>query len=263
MVDHLTYLGTKDFSLEVVLGKVAGYKSIDKFGESTNCDNNVLTDIWDGADGVTGTTIWVAPTQARTHNIASALGADDGDPVGTGMRTIRIYGLTDWDTAEVNEDLTLNGTNDVVTSNSYVIIHRMHGLTYGSGGANAGIITATATTDNTITAMILAGASQTRMAIYGVPSVQKIAVRTMHGTILKRGPDAAADADLTVKLNADQADSAFVVKRLLEFATNETLDRRFDPPLLFDGPCILKLEATSDTNDASIALAFDAFVVDN
>lgn len=73
-----------DFMLEVAAGNVPGNKSVNKFGRSTNVDNDVATDIWDRANATHDQDIWIAPTQARIHNIASTSANDDGDPVGVG-----------------------------------------------------------------------------------------------------------------------------------------------------------------------------------
>ena len=171
--------GIGDPMLGIPKGDFSGYTAVNKFGRSTDVDDGVNTDIWDVANAnsypsaaLDQQAIWVPPTTARTHQIASTSANDDGDPVGTGARTIQVYGLTGWGAAETSEVVTMNGTTDVATSSSYVIIHRMKVLTYGGSGPNVGSITATADTDDTITAMIAPGEGQTQMAIYGFPSTQ-------------------------------------------------------------------------------------------
>ena len=81
-------------SLDIPSGGISGTTSVNKFGRNTDIDTAV-EDVWDGG----GT--WVAPTQVRTHDIVSTSTSDDGDPVGVGARTIRVYGLTGWGAAEV------------------------------------------------------------------------------------------------------------------------------------------------------------------
>ena len=88
--DIVNVIPTKDFALEVAIGNVSKTFKINKFGCGPDCDSGIATDVWDGADGATSTDIWVAPTQARVHDIVSTQAADDGSPVGTGMRTVRI-----------------------------------------------------------------------------------------------------------------------------------------------------------------------------
>lgn len=259
----MTYLGTTLFPLRAALGLVPGCRTVNKFGEAPDCDSGVPTDIWDAADGATSTAVWVAPTQARIHNIASSSASDDGSPVGTGMRTIRIYGLTDWDTAEVSEDVTLNGTTNVATSNSYVIIHRMEGLTFGTGKTNAGIITATAQTDATITAAIQVGMGQTLMLIYGVPSTQRIAIKTLKCAALRSASAVKGNGILLVKLRADQANTGFVVKEKVQFSDTVPSTHDYMPPKLFAGPCIVKLQVTTTLANTVVVGTFDAFVVDN
>lgn len=260
----MSFYGNVDFAARVALGLVPGWATVNKFGEAPDCDSGVATDLWDGADGATSTDVWVAPTQARLHAITSASGNDDGDPVGTGLRTLRVYGLTDWDTAEVNEDIIMNGVSNVNTTNSYVIIHRMEGLTFGSGGTNAGIITATAATDGTITAAIQASNGQTEMAIYGVPSTQKFVLQSLSVTLLRgSGASAAADGTLLVKLNADQADAGFVNKGDFLATHDSNFIEIYPSPDAYAGPCLIKMQVKTDTANAQVTGSFDGFLVNN
>jgi hypothetical protein len=175
----------------LVDGHISGYRTVNKFGRANNVDA-APTDIWDMANTVQDEALWVAPTQARIHDIVSTDAGDDGDPAGVGARTLRVFGLTDWDTAEVSEDIVLNGTTNVPTVNAYVIIHRMMVLTKGATSVNVGNITATAQTDGTVTAEIYAGQGQTQMAIYGIPSTQA-AYMTAYWASLNKGTEGAAD----------------------------------------------------------------------
>ena len=93
--------------LAAKLGRHRRVSEVYKFGQATDCDAGVDTDIWSRANSTDAESTWVAPTQARTHQITSTSTSDTSD--GAGARTIRIYGLTDWDTAEVSEDITMDG----------------------------------------------------------------------------------------------------------------------------------------------------------
>jgi hypothetical protein len=253
----------KDFAVEVALGNIPGYSKVNKFGKALDCDNNVNTDIWDGADGTTSTDVWVPPTQARTHTIAST-DADDTDG-GAGMRTVRIYGLTSWASGEVSEVVTLNTGSPPVTSNSYVIIHRMIGLTFGATESNEGIVTATATTDGTITAAIQAGEGQTQMVIYGIPSTQTLQIKKVRADVPKAGgvSGVSIDCKLLVKENADQSDAGFINKEQFFFSDTIPLNRHYDIPKSIIGPAIVKLQVNTDTNDTDVAGGFDAYIIDN
>ena len=79
----------------------------------------------------------------------------------------------------------MDGTTNVPTLNSYVIIHRMKVLTKGATNVNVGVITATADTDGTVTARIDVGRGQSQMAIYGVPSIQTAYVFRFYSNVLK------------------------------------------------------------------------------
>jgi len=245
-----------NFGLEVALGNVSGYAKVNKFGKALDCDSGIPTDVWDGADGTTSTDVWVAPTQARTHLIASTSGNDAG--AGSGMQTMQVYGLADWDSAETSEVVSVGDTTA-----AYVIIHRIKGLTFGATGSNEGIITATATTDATITAAIQIGDGQTLMVIYGVPSTQTLHMTKVTSGILRSVTTVTADLTLLVKENADLATAGFIGKEEYIMASGSPVTQYYSPPKSFTGPCIVKLQVTTGSNNSQVTGAFDAYIVDN
>ncbi len=246
--------------LDMIGGKITGLGSVNKFGRSTNVDSGVATDIWDRANAVDLQAICLAPSQARIHNIVSSSAFDDGDPVGVGARTIRVDGLTDWDTPEVSEVVTLNGVNNVQTVNQYVIIHRMEVLTNGLLSINVGVITATAVTDDTVTAQINAGKGQTQMAILGVPSVQDAYMIQYYASFNKTGGSTGAvDMTLLVNQNPDSELRNFVVKHTqAPISTGDSASpHRFDPKFQIPGPAIIKIQCLGSASNLDVSAGFD------
>jgi len=259
----MTFIADRDFALQAALGNAAGYASVNKFGQALDCDNAVPTDIWDGADGTTSTDIWVPPTTARTHNIVSTSALDD-NPLGNGARSVRVYGLTSWGAAEVFEDVLLGGLTPVATGNAYVIIYRMKVLTFGSNKTNGGIITATATTDLTVTAAIQTGEGQTLMAIYGVPSTQTIAIERLNMDVVSKGSTADITGTLLVDEHPDLPTGGYLTKdRWVASGGGGGLARNYKPPKTYAGPCIVKVQGLSDTVNTICSAGFDAYLVDN
>lgn len=242
---------------------VQGCTSVNKFGRATNCDNGVATDVHDGANATDDVDIWVAPTQARTHQITSTSTNDTA--AGTGARTIKIYGLTDWDTAEVSETITMNGTSNVATANDYVIIHRMKVLTKGASGPNVGVITATADTDSTVTAQINAGEGQTQMAVYGVPSTHTAYVSQYYAGAIKTSTAITVGVALLANPEPGDEVTSFVTKHTIGLDTTGSsyVNHQFAPFAGFVGPAILKVQVNSSANNADVSAGFDLVLVEN
>lgn len=238
-----------------------GMAAINKFGQSTNVGNGVSTDIWDRANAAHDQPIWVAPTQARVHNIASS-DSGDASPSGAGARTLRIYGLTAWDTPETSEDIVMNGTGNVPTSNSYVIIDRMEVLTKGATSSNIGIITATAATDTTVTAQITAGNGQTLMAIYAVPSGYTLYLTRVYASILKAGSAGFADCSLLVNPEPDNELTNFLVKHTFGALSTGTSEGQhtFEPYKAIPGPAIVKVQAIGSASALDVSGGFDGIL---
>lgn len=261
-----------DYGLEVPKGDIPGTKGVNKFGRNIEIDSGVTADIWDGGHTVAsgGTSlIWVPPTAARIHAIVSTSDndSDTGGSVaqGDGARTIQVYGLASWTTAETSETIIMDGTNPVNTG-SYVIIHRIKVLTSG-GNTNVpvGIITATAADDATITAKIRVGQGQTQMAIYGWPSTQTLYLDHYYASALKAVSTGVANISLRLNPEPNAELDTWLVKHTQGLQTTGTsyIQHEFTPYNGFAGPGILKIQATSGTNDMDISAGFDAFLVTN
>ena len=242
---------------------MAGVSHVNKFGRTINADNTVLTDVWDAA----ATPVWLTPTAPRIHAIASS---DDTDgktdaPASVGARTIRIYGLKTWDTAETTEDITLTGTDAVNTAYSYVIIHRMKVLTSGASGPNAGLITATSAVDAKVTAQIVIGAGQTLMAIYGVPSTQTAYLTGYYSSVERDSPQGAdGEFQLRWTMDVENSPTIFLVKHTWSTGDADApYQHYYNPYNAFAGPGILKMSVTSDADDTHVDGGFDMILVDN
>lgn len=255
----MSFFGTKDYALEVARGNISGVAAVNKFGHNGALAATTTEDVWDGS-----TNPWAAPTTARTHDIVSSSASDDGAPVGVGARTIRVYGLTGWGTAEVTEDIIMNGLTDVPTVNAYVIIHRLEVLTKGATNINVGTITATAQTDLTITAQIAIGAGQSRMCIYGVPSTQRLFMTLFEGSVDATGPT----ADIVLVVNVNPTPDVELLNFLqrhrtaINGAASSNVEHPFNPYLEIPGPAIIKLSAFASIA-SSVNVGFDAYLVNN
>ncbi len=247
--------------LEIARGNVSGQTTINKFGRNIAVASGATADIWD--DGNTaGVLIWVAPTQARTHVIASTDANDTSG--GTGARTVKIYGLPDWDTAEVSETVTMNTSSPPVTSNSYVIIHRMKVVTKGGTNVNIGEITATAA--GNVTAQINVGKGQTGMAIYGIPSTQKLYLGRIYANLNKSGgATGGADVSLEVNTEPNAELTNFTVRHTFGIITTGTsaLTINYYVPKIIVGPAIVKMQAVSGVSSLDISAGFDGIIVNN
>jgi hypothetical protein len=237
--------------------------SINKFGYSSFIQTTP-SDVWDR-----DTPTWLAPTVAQTFTISST-SVDDDYPAGTGARTIQIYGLTDWDTAETSEVIEMDGAgaNAQITA-SYVIIHRMKVLTTGTttSASNAGTITATGNTDAVVTAQIAPIKGQTQMAIYGVPSTQSFYMDNFKCSIAQNSPGTVRVAGVILFASVDIANNvtayAFKHTAAIMATGSTTIIVPFNPPKKFPGPVIIKIAMVAGTNDSFCDASFDGVVVDN
>lgn len=234
---------------------VEQYTSVNKFGRAPSGVQTTATDIWDRADATPTQQVWTAPTEARVHTIA---GTANDTLAGTHAQKIQVYGLTDWDTPETSEKLDMNGAGGVNTTNSYVIIHRMKVIQWGTSETN-GLITATALTDATVTAQINADEGQTQMAIYGIPSTKTAYMSQYYFSINRAAAAARADVSVLINPAPDARLGSFQVKHTQGCDTTGTsyFCHKFDPMFKISGPAIIKIQSTSSAADIDGSAGFD------
>jgi hypothetical protein len=254
-----------NYDLLVARGLVDGVAGVNKFGRcEDNVDTNIDTDIWSGANAAAGVKVFIAPTQARSHTVVSSSPNDTAG--GTGAETIKISGLPDWDTPEVSEIVALDGLTPVDLANDYVIINR--GMCdYGAnaiGPGNAGVITATAAVDLTLSLRIEIGQGQTHQVIFGFPSTQKLYINDMYGSV-NRAQAGAVNVQLLVNDNPQIQLKAFTVRTT--YASNssgETLPTRaFGPPIEIMGPGIVKIRGSGSVPNMDVSAGFAGYLIDN
>lgn len=254
----------KKYSVEVNNGNVSGTSVVNKYGHAPDCDSGDPTDVWGGADGSTSTKIWVPPTQARVHVIVST--STNDAIAGTGLRTIRVFYLSDWETEEQSVDLNMNGTGASITP-SNVIINRMEGLTWGTGGLNDGIITATAATDATITAVIQLGDNQTEQCIYGFPSNKNLLVSYASTSVFKgSGVAVSLTGNLLYMTDPDTntaSNTAWISREELDdLEGSPPWEHTYEPEKIFEGPGIFKIQVSASANNTQANATFDAYLTD-
>jgi hypothetical protein len=146
------------FNLQVARGQIMGHSSFSVFGYNPDLDT-AEESVWPDGGTVPH------PTSASVLSIVST-STDDGSPAGTGARTVYIEGV-DGNYNVVSETVVLNGTTPVSTTNSYLYVNLFYVATVGSGGVNAGEITAKVST--TLYDLIATGYNNSTTAHYCVP----------------------------------------------------------------------------------------------
>ncbi len=155
------------FGLQVARNQIQGHSDIIVFGYNSDIDTSEES-IWPNGGVVPH------PSVASVLKISSGSNDDDGDPAGTGARTVYIAGL-DGNYNVVSETVTLNGQTAVNTTNSYLYVNEFYVVTVGSGGSNAGIIyagtgTVTSGVPAVIYDLIATGFNNRTTAHYCVPA---------------------------------------------------------------------------------------------
>lgn len=248
----MTLIGNKDFYLEVAKGNVANHISVNVFGRNPDIDLAATEDVWPyGGD-------WTAPTTARVHNIASSDANDTA--AGTGARTVLVTGLNG-SYAITSEPVTLNGVASVATVNSYIFISEIKVTSAGSGLVNAGVITATAQTDATVSCSITAGKNKSSMGIYQVPAGYTAYLSYYQSGFQNATGGAYCDVELLSKPDGGVFE-VIAYHGLINTGTSVEDDYYYSPVVLTE-KTIIKARATTSANNSNVQVRLCLTLVAN
>lgn len=148
----------------------------------------------------------------------------------------------------------MDGTVNSPTTNSYLRIHRLEVITVGSGEINAGVISATADTDGTVTAEIAIGDGQTQMAIYTIPRGF-----TGYMTFFDIHIDPTNNFIGTLKIKSRKDNTGPWRTRFLTVHTERAASEHheFYPPKMFIATEDIVIEFTSSANNIAVSSSFD------
>jgi hypothetical protein len=136
-------------------------------------DNSVVKIYGYTPTATAGTDVWVPgiayPLQAAATQLEIVSASANDAAAGTGMRTALIQGL-DANYNPISETITLNGATPVPTTGVYLRVNGLNGVTAGSGGTNAGVVTLRVVSAGATQAAITAGFSYAKNGLYTVPA---------------------------------------------------------------------------------------------
>ncbi len=247
---------TQDWLTEVALGNISGAAGVNAFGHNAAVGTSA-EDLW-----IQGGTL-TRMTSAETMNIVSTDTDDDGSPVGDGARTVFIAGL---DSAfdPISETITMNGTSNVLTSNSYIRVRKLVVLTAGlptTTNTNLGIITATASSASTVQATIAIGDGISQNVQYTVPNNKRSLLYKVELNAFKNtGGNSGIKFDAVI--TPPSAASFIIVEKAMETDQPE-LEVFFTPPVPFVEKTDIKMTAVSTLSGSELYARFMMIEIDD
>lgn len=252
-------LVTTPFLEEVAKGIVPGYSTRIIVGRNPGIDiGTAPEDIWAGGGLYMG-----HPTTApETVTVLSSSALDT--LAGTGLQTIRITGLlTSTSTDFTTEDINMNGILGAVSSNTWYRVIFAKGLTYGTGGTNAGSITIRHTV--TVVDVFISfppGFGCGQLGAITVPQGKQMFIEAIYVAIVRNnGSNGSALFTLRTKPNTETWDGNAIA------AYNLSTQSAINPPLKF--PIIIeentdlvgRIDSVSD-NGTQASITLDCVFID-
>ena len=235
-----------EFFFDVARGLVHGMTAGAKFGRISDVDIGTPEDVWEGQGDYTGHPESFTPELVQI-NSASA----NDTAAGTGARTVRIYGLkTSSSTEYESEDITLNGTSWVNSTNTWWRINRCIVLTAGSTGGNEGGLTCRGVTTNSAIFFVMQiGMNQTQVAAFTVPASKTLYIRYLRVS-MERASGAAGSALVTVR--AREPGGVYRAVRAFDITHSNGVDKYAMGWISFPAGTDIKfrVDSVSDNNTA-------------
>ena len=237
------------FSAAVALGIQSGITPFTLIGKNPDVDIAAAEDIFDTGGA------WTPPSAGDTFNVVSNAAADAA--AGTGARTVKLY-YADENWALQTEDITMNGETPVPTvATDIAVVYKIEALTFGSGGTNAGAITAVADANGGATATMIAGNNVTFMAVYPVPAGFTLLLSARKfGAFLAAGTEIGALWEIKANSEDDLSSNFLPIDMDGQGDANVRRGLPYDPYIAITEKKIVKVSIDNDADDDAICTAF-------
>lgn len=238
---------------EVAKGKVQRTEIWNKFGYNNDLDTGTeVIASWGGAFTplTTSTTLTIVSTDT------------DDTSGGDGCNSIVVYGIDENRDSQI-EVITLDGTNNVVTTSTWLGINRVAMFLCGSSQVNEGDINITATTGGSQMAQMPSLGGVTQQCIFHVPRNYTFVTEWLWINVINRGKDAT----LTFKfwIYSAVSNGKQEVFKLDVDTSKSTKPIELNPALPFPitEKTVLWIECTSDKNDVIVNARFSGILESN
>lgn len=242
------------YEYETGLGRRQGSTTWNKFGYNGDVDIGTET-VWSAG----GT--FSRMTAAATLSVVSTDANDDGAPAGTGANSVIIYGVdANWDTQI--EIVTLNGTTPVITSGTWLGVNRMAIYLAGTGQANAGVISATATGGgSTLQAQMPVGEGTTQQSFFFVANNHQFLADFLRIGAEKTSGGSSPKVRFKGWVFSAVSNAKYLIYNELMDTAVENMDE-VNPaqPFIVGEKSVLYFEATTDTNDSFVSCRFSGIL---
>ncbi len=254
----MTYLGNKDFFVEVQKGNVAGHAMVHKFGKNGAVPNNTFEHVSIGS-GATSFLSAATTVRVKAGNANDTAG-------GNGAQAITVIGI-DTTLAEVSENLvTAGGTASSNSSASFWRVYRAYVAnascgTYGAANTAAVVIENSGGGTDLIT--IATEEGQTQYAGYTVP-LGKTAYWL--GAHIMVDSAKAADVRMLMRKNFNDVTTPFEPIRLVNYWDGLAGHMNFQPrsPGKFEALTDIWFEAEGSSGSATeVSVDFELLLVDD
>lgn len=256
---HITEedMAASDYYMEVSRGNVAGHTAFALHGVNPDIDAGGGEQIWNKGGA------WAAlASGAQLIDVVSDNTDDDGAPVGTGARTVVVYGL-DSDYALASETVIMDGTTPVTTVGSYLMVYLLQVGTTGSQNRNLGTITATGDTDTgTTVAQIDPSNNESASCIFQVPASTTYYITRFEGSI---GKDSVSSTSVELDLAIYVQEFGSAARRKFPAGSSAISTARivheFNPPLVVPAQAIVWLWGEASAADTEVYGSFQGILV--
>lgn len=247
-------------------GLVEGASIVHKFGANTSIPTTLSP--------VSTSLVYPTPVAATALEVVSDSTDDNGttSPLGSGALTVDIHGITDWNSPQVIETVTLNGTTAVPMVNSFLRVYRLKiatSGTYASSTSPSHNSTLTlresgaGATWAQITKRGSFGLGQSEIASFSVPAGQLCYMS--HADVLV-GTTKTVDVVFFARSNADTVVAPYsamqskIIMRNLIGKAEVAPETPYGP---FIGPCDIGWMAASSVGTSSVEVDFELILFDD